>query len=77
MIMHHQHKKAKDLEITNFVKLSKSDLIKYSCCHGGKTYKSRSKGERSNHSTGKIGCPFVLRLKSTKDGQALEVMKFD
>ena len=41
------------------------------------TYKSRSKGERSNHSTGKTGCPFVLRLKSTKYGQVLEVMKFD
>ena len=93
-------KKVKDFEITNFVKLSKSDCrkisassvrcpekrfnadivyseIKYSCCHGGKAYKSRSKGERPNQSTGKIGCPFVLRLKSTKDGQALEVMKFD
>ena len=93
-------KKVRDFEITNFVKLSKSDCrkisassvrcpekrfnadfvyseIKYSCCHGGKAYKSRSKGERPNQSTGKIGCPFVLRLKSTKDGQALEVMKFD
>ena len=36
MIMHHQHKKAKDFKITNFVKLSKSDCRKLSassvCC---------------------------------------------
>ena len=48
--------------------------LKYSCCHGGKAYKSRSTGDRPNHTSGKIGCPFVLRLKATKDGQSLEIM---
>ena len=49
-----------------------SDL-KYSCSSGGKAYKSKSKGERSNQSTTKIGCPFVLILKAAKDFPALEV----
>ena len=44
---------------------------------GGKAYKSRSRGDRPNQTTGKIGYPFVLRLKATKDGQALEIMQFN
>ena len=52
-----------------------SDL-KYSCIHGGKAYNSKSKGERQNQSSAKIGCPFTLKLKASKDGQSLEVTKF-
>ena len=47
--------------------------MKYSCSHGGKANKSKSKGERQNQSKAKIGCPFVMRLKAAKDRQALEV----
>ena len=50
--------------------------LQYSCCQWGKAYKSRSRGDRPNQTTGKIGCPFVLRFKATKDGQALEIMQF-
>ena len=50
--------------------------LKYDCSHGGKVYKSRSRGDRPNQTTGKIGYPYVLRLKSTKDGQFLEVAQF-
>ena len=49
-----------------------SDL-KYSCIHGGKAYKSKSKGEHPNQSSAKIVCPFTLKLKASKDGQSLEV----
>ena len=44
--------------------------------HGVKAYKSKSKGERPNQTTGKIGCPFMLKIRATKDGQALEITKF-
>ena len=44
--------------------------------HGGKAYKSKSKGEQPNQITGKIGCPFMLKIRATKDGQALEITKF-
>ena len=30
----------------------------------------------TDQTSGKIGCPFVLRLKATKDGQSLEIMQF-
>ena len=49
--------------------------LKLSCCHGGKADKSRSRGDRLNQTTGKIGCRFVLRLKATKYGQALDIMQ--
>ena len=48
--------------------------LKYCCHHGGKSFTSRSKGDRPNQTTGKIGCPFTIRLKATKDGQFLEVV---
>ena len=51
--------------------------LKYSCHRGGRNFNSRSKGDRPNQTTGKIGCPFNIRLKATKDGQFLEVVKTD
>ena len=48
--------------------------LKYCCHHGGKSFTSRSKGDRPNQTTGKIGCPFTIRSKATKDGQFLEVV---
>ena len=59
----------------------KEDLVyaklKYCCHHGGKNFSSRSTGARPNHTTGKIGCPFHIRLRATKDDQSLEVDKMD
>ena len=49
--------------------------LKYCCHHGGKSFTSRSKWDRPNQTTGKIGCPFTIRLKATKDGQFLEVVR--
>ena len=59
----------------------KADLVyaelKYCCHHGGKNFSSRSTGARPNQTTGKIGCPFHIRLRTAKDGQSLEVVKID
>ena len=56
----------------------KEDLVyaelKLCCHHGGKKLVSRSKGDRPNQTTAKIGCPFTIRFKATKDGQHLEVV---
>ena len=50
--------------------------LKYTCNHGGKNFKSKSKGDGPNQTTIKIGCPFLLKIKATKDGQSLEVPAF-
>ena len=49
----------------------------YSCLHGGKGYKDKSKtGERPNQFTNKIGCPCKIRLLCTADGEELEIVEF-
>ena len=48
--------------------------LKYTCNHGGKAFKS--KGDRPNQTTIKIGCPFLLKIRATKDGQGLELTAF-
>ena len=50
--------------------------LKYTCNHGGKYFKSKSKGQRPNQTTIKFGCPFLLKIRATKDGQSLEVTAF-
>ena len=51
--------------------------ITYICKHGG-VYKSHKvvTGERPNQATNKKDCQFRLRFAITKDGQALECVKF-
>ena len=51
--------------------------LKLCCHHGGKKLTSRSRGERPNQTTGKLGCPFTIRFRATSDGQFLEVVSRD
>ena len=46
--------------------------LNYCCVHGGRKHKPKlSTEDRPNQKTNKIGCPFALKFRSTKDGQRL------
>ncbi|XP_065642085.1 uncharacterized protein LOC124814065 isoform X1 [Hydra vulgaris] len=49
--------------------------LTYCCYHGGRQFKSRSKGLRPNQSTYKIQCPFTICIGVTEDGERLCVTK--
>ena len=51
----------------------KYDLIKFKCYHGGKKFKSKSNNIRKHEKTAKIDCSFSINLRSTRDGQQLQV----
>ena len=58
-----------------------SDKIKYSevafgCIHNGKYKPNTKTGVRPNQKISRIGCPFVLKLRATADGQDLMVTSF-
>ena len=39
-------------------------------------FKSKSKGGRPNPTNIKIGCPFLFNIRTTEDGQGLQVTAF-
>ena len=49
----------------------KNDFIQFKCYYGGKIFKSQN--IRKHEKTAKIDCPFTIYLRSTKDGQQLQV----
>ena len=51
----------------------KYDFIQFKCYHGGKKFKSKSQNLRKHEKTAKTDCPFTINLRSTKDGQQLQV----
>ncbi|XP_065647947.1 uncharacterized protein LOC136077346 [Hydra vulgaris] len=49
--------------------------LTYCCYHGGRQFKSRSKGIRPNQSTYNIKCPFTICIGVTEDGEQFCVVK--
>ena len=46
--------------------------LNYCCVRGGREYKAKVfTGQRPDQKTRKMGCPFVLKFRATKDGQHL------
>ena len=50
--------------------------VSFACIHNGKYKPNTKTGERPNHKTNRIGCGFVIKLRSTADGQHLMVTSF-
>ncbi|KAH9384541.1 hypothetical protein HPB48_026549 [Haemaphysalis longicornis] len=48
--------------------------VHYCCIQGGKSFKSRSKGEREC-STFQVGCPAFIKCRASDDGNFLEVIE--
>ena len=61
-------------------KVFKPDLVyyelQYRCINGGRTFKSRSAGDRPKQCTFRQDCQFLLKLRATNDGNNLEVVNF-
>ncbi|XP_012563113.2 uncharacterized protein LOC105847849 [Hydra vulgaris] len=49
--------------------------LTYYCYHGGRQFKSRSKGIRPNQSTYNIKCPFTICIGVSEDGEQFCVTK--
>ncbi|XP_065655666.1 uncharacterized protein LOC136081729 isoform X2 [Hydra vulgaris] len=47
----------------------------YACYHGGKNFKSRSKGKRPNQSTFQIDCPYGIWINVSDNGSQLCIQK--
>uniref|UniRef100_A0A4W5KP40 Inosine/uridine-preferring nucleoside hydrolase domain-containing protein n=1 Tax=Hucho hucho TaxID=62062 RepID=A0A4W5KP40_9TELE len=47
--------------------------IHLTCIHGGRNFLSHSKGVRPKTSTCRVGCPALIKVKTTEDGERLVV----
>ena len=50
--------------------------LQYRCINGGRTFKSRSAGDRPKQCTSRQDCQFQLKLRAIRDGNNLEVVHF-
>ena len=60
----------------NFSEDIKYSEVAFACIHNGKYKPNTKSGARPNQKTSRIGCPFVLKLRTTADGQHLMVTSF-